>query len=102
MLEANLFGLKAPALDRIPGARGAKDAAINRMLDRAQSAVAFEKLAKRVCGESGHAVLCATLARGRSFGDIAVGAGMGRVRGGRKIAAEFRTALEALGRELGG
>lgn len=102
MLEATLFGLKAPALDRIPGAGGFNDKAINRMLDRAQSAVAFHEIAKRVCGATGHAVLCATLARGQSFQEIALAQGMGRERGTRKIAREFRAALEALARELGG
>lgn len=92
---------RSGTLARIPGATGVNDAAINRMLDRAQSAAAFEEFAKRSCGASGHALLCATLGRGRSFQTIALAQGMGARRGGRKIAGEFRAALEALGRELG-
>jgi hypothetical protein len=76
--------------------RGDHEAMIARAIDRADAAVAACWEVRSKCGERGQRILRAVLGDRHSFAEIALAYGLGRDRGARKIAAEFREALEAL------
>jgi hypothetical protein len=76
--------------------RGDHEAMIARAIDRAYAAVAACWEVRSKCGERGQRILRAVLGDRHSFTEIALAYGLGRDRGARKIAAEFREALEAL------
>ncbi|WP_159728352.1 hypothetical protein [Methylosinus sp. Ce-a6] len=95
ILEAARIGGGAVSIEPSAGA-GDHEAVIARAIDRAAAAVAACRDVRSKCGQRGALILRAVLGDRQTFVQIAVSEGLGRDRGTRKIAAEFREALEAL------
>jgi hypothetical protein len=95
ILEEARIGGRAVSMEPSSGA-GDHEAMVARAIDRSNAAVAACWEVRSKCGERGQRILRAVLGDRHSFTEIALADGLGRDRGTRKIAAEFREALEAL------
>lgn len=95
ILEAARVGGGNASFER-SGGTGDHEGMVAKAIDRATAAVEAEYRVRSVCGQRGAIILRAIIEDGQTFEQIAAAEKRG-ARGPRKVAREFREALEALG-----